>query len=151
MTNSVQYNTNIYRPGELNLPKRMENILSMSPSPENVEIQTWASDQLDTQRETRRQLQANTIHTERWPRKPLHWQPMARTKHRPATRNLRYRTTRFTRWMATPHRQLHRRFQSAWLSIKHDLLRRRPRRGSYMVQNHPSDIYLRQRDKTRRF
>lgn len=43
MTNLPQYDTNIYRVGELNLPKRMENILRMSPAPDYVEVQTWAS------------------------------------------------------------------------------------------------------------
>lgn len=43
MTNLLQYDTNIYRVGELNLPKRMENILRMSPAPDYVEIQTWVS------------------------------------------------------------------------------------------------------------
>ena len=43
VTNLLQYDTNIYRVGELNLPKRMENILRMSPAPVYVEIQTWAS------------------------------------------------------------------------------------------------------------
>lgn len=90
--------------------------------------------------------------TERRPRKSLHWQSMARTKHRPRTKDLRYRTTRLTHWMATPHRQLHRRFQSRWLSIKHDPSRFRPRRRSNMVQTHPPDIDLpQQRTKTGRF
>ncbi|KAL6718912.1 hypothetical protein ACLMJK_003147 [Lecanora helva] len=35
------YNTNLYRPGELNLAVRMRNILSMSPQPDFVEIVTW--------------------------------------------------------------------------------------------------------------
>lgn len=55
MTNLLQYNTNIYRVGELNLPKRMENILRMSPAPDYVEIQTWAS----TECRWTRKVQAN--------------------------------------------------------------------------------------------
>lgn len=43
MTKLLQCDTNIYRVGELNLPNRMENILGMSPAPDYVEIQTWAS------------------------------------------------------------------------------------------------------------
>ncbi|TVY88433.1 Mutanase [Lachnellula willkommii] len=35
------YSTNIYRRGELNIAKRMENILKMDPAPLYVEIQTW--------------------------------------------------------------------------------------------------------------
>lgn len=35
------YGVNAYRRGELNLPKRMEGILNMSPLPEFVEIITW--------------------------------------------------------------------------------------------------------------
>lgn len=35
------YNTNEYRPGSLNLPNRMANVLAMSPQPEYAEIITW--------------------------------------------------------------------------------------------------------------
>lgn len=36
-----KYSTNLYRPGNLNMPVRMRNILSMSPQPDLVEIITW--------------------------------------------------------------------------------------------------------------
>lgn len=39
----MQYGTNVYRAGGLNLPLRMQNILSMSPQPDFVEIITWVS------------------------------------------------------------------------------------------------------------
>ncbi|GME58339.1 glucan endo-alpha-glucosidase agn1 [Neofusicoccum parvum] len=35
------YNTNLYRAGELNLPERISNVLSMTPSPEFAEVVTW--------------------------------------------------------------------------------------------------------------
>ncbi|KAE9964512.1 hypothetical protein BLS_008270 [Venturia inaequalis] len=35
------YGNNYYRPGDLNLPRRMAGILGMSPSPDFVEIITW--------------------------------------------------------------------------------------------------------------
>ncbi|KAF2802300.1 uncharacterized protein BDZ99DRAFT_527667 [Mytilinidion resinicola] len=35
------YNTNLYHAGELNLPKRMANIISMPHVPDFVQIQTW--------------------------------------------------------------------------------------------------------------
>ncbi|KAL6716890.1 hypothetical protein ACLMJK_004802 [Lecanora helva] len=35
------YNTNLYRAGDLNLPVRMSNILSMNPQPDFVEMITW--------------------------------------------------------------------------------------------------------------
>ncbi|KAB2575988.1 Glucan endo-alpha-glucosidase Agn1 [Lasiodiplodia theobromae] len=35
------YNTNLYRPGELNLPERMKNILKMNPAPEYAQVITW--------------------------------------------------------------------------------------------------------------
>lgn len=37
----TQYGANIYRLGDLNLPKRMSAILGMSPQPDFVEILTW--------------------------------------------------------------------------------------------------------------
>ena len=37
-----QYNTNLYRQGDSNLPIRMQNILKMDPQPDYVEFQTWA-------------------------------------------------------------------------------------------------------------
>lgn len=36
-----KYSTNLYRSGNLNMPVRMRNILSMSPQPNFVEIITW--------------------------------------------------------------------------------------------------------------
>lgn len=38
-----KYNTNLYRPGELNLPERMKNVLEMSPAPEYAQVVTWVS------------------------------------------------------------------------------------------------------------
>lgn len=35
------YDTNVYRPGDLNLPRRMAGILSMSPAPDFVQVITW--------------------------------------------------------------------------------------------------------------
>ncbi|TAQ88748.1 hypothetical protein B7494_g2922 [Chlorociboria aeruginascens] len=35
------FNTNIYRAGELNLPTRMDNILSMTESPDFIQVVTW--------------------------------------------------------------------------------------------------------------
>ncbi|OJD39955.1 glucan endo-alpha-glucosidase agn1 [Diplodia corticola] len=35
------YQTNLYRPGELNLPERMKNVLEMSTAPEYAEVITW--------------------------------------------------------------------------------------------------------------
>ena len=39
----MQYGTNIYRAGDLNLPTRMQNILDMSPQPDFVEVITWVN------------------------------------------------------------------------------------------------------------
>ena len=41
LTQRSQFDTNIYRAGDLNLPVRMANILGMSPQPDFVEIITW--------------------------------------------------------------------------------------------------------------
>lgn len=35
------YGANVYRPGDLNMPKRMVNILAMDPQPDFVQFQTW--------------------------------------------------------------------------------------------------------------
>jgi len=40
-TNTAQYDTNLYRAGDLNLPVRMMNILNTSSQPDFVEIITW--------------------------------------------------------------------------------------------------------------
>lgn len=40
------YDTNVYRPGDLNLPRRMAGILSMSPAPDFVEVITWVRNNL---------------------------------------------------------------------------------------------------------
>ena len=41
LTPILQYNTNLYRPGGLNLPIRMNNILGSASSFDFVEIITW--------------------------------------------------------------------------------------------------------------
>ena len=42
-TDMWQYDTNYYRHGELNLVKRMENILAMPVKPDFVEVMTWVN------------------------------------------------------------------------------------------------------------
>lgn len=41
IADALQYYTNVYRPGELALPKRMENILNMAQRPDYVCVITW--------------------------------------------------------------------------------------------------------------
>lgn len=41
---TIQYGANIYRRGEMHLPKRIESILNMSPLPEFVQIVSWVSE-----------------------------------------------------------------------------------------------------------
>jgi len=38
------YDTNVYRPGDLNFPTRMANILKMSPGPDFVQYISWVRD-----------------------------------------------------------------------------------------------------------
>ena len=71
IADALQYYTNVYRPGELALPKRMENILNMAQRPDYVCVITWVGHSA---------VRPHTFtHTtaERRPRKPLHRQHLA--------------------------------------------------------------------------
>lgn len=37
----IQYGANLYRRGEMNMVKRMQNILSINPQPDIVQLLTW--------------------------------------------------------------------------------------------------------------
>lgn len=47
---SLQYNTNLYRKGGLNLPNRMVGILGMSTKPDFIEVITWVRGKLSNPR-----------------------------------------------------------------------------------------------------
>ena len=89
LTSMTQYGTNLYRPGALNLPIRMNNILSMASSFDFVEIITWVNPSLSqstcnpANRPSRTMDQKATTSAMSGPSHPTH--PWSTANHKPTS------------------------------------------------------------------
>lgn len=128
----AKFSANIYRHGNLNMPVRMRNILSMSPQPDLIEIITW----VQHPKIISTVCPPTNRPTERRPRKPLYRQHLARAHHRPPGSRLRLPSRISPHSLATPRSFLHPSLEVRRLNLFNATAFRRPGRGGLMVQNY---------------